>query len=38
MLFEADLGNGRRVGAGGDTVRLEQYGLPLSYKPQAVVR
>lgn len=38
VLFEADLRNGRRVGAGVDTVRLEKHGLPLSYKPQAVVR
>ena len=38
ILFEADLRNERRVGPGADTVRLEQNGLPLSYKPQVVVR
>ena len=38
ILFEADLRNERRVGLGADTIRLEQHGLPLSYKPQVVVR
>ena len=38
ILFEADLRNERRVGPGADTIRLEQHGLPLSYKPQVVVR
>lgn len=37
-LFEADLRNGRRVGPGVDTIRLETNGLPLSFRPQVVVR
>jgi hypothetical protein len=38
VLFEADLRNGQRVGGGVDTVRLPELGLPLSYRPQVVVR
>jgi hypothetical protein len=38
VLFEADLRNGTRLGAGTDTIRVDPYGLPLSYKPQVVAR
>jgi predicted phage baseplate assembly protein len=38
VLFEADLRNGSRLGAGTDTIRVDPYGLPLSYKPQVVAR
>ena len=38
VLFEADLRNGNRLGAGTDTVRVDSNGLPLSYKPQVVAR
>ena len=38
VVFEADLRNGQRVGGGVDTVRLPELALPLSFRPQVVVR
>ena len=38
VLFESDLRNGSRIGGGADTVRIDATSLPLSYKPQVVVR
>ena len=38
VLFESDLRNGQRIGGGIDTVRLAELSLPLSFRPQVVVR
>jgi predicted phage baseplate assembly protein len=38
VLFESDLRNGQRIGGGVDTVRLADLSLPLSFRPQVVVR
>ena len=38
VLFESDLRNGTRIGGGADTVRIDSTSLPLSYRPQVVVR
>ena len=38
VLFESDLRNGNRLGNGSETIRFEQFGLPLSFRPKVVLR
>ena len=38
VLFESDLRNGNRLGNGSETIRFEQFGLPISFRPRVVLR
>ena len=38
VLFESDLRNGNRLGNGSETIRFEQFCLPISFRPRVVLR